>query len=120
MKKSNGDNKRRLKRNHQVRPQAQQRAENGTSSFLLRESKAKPRAPTQPPFPGGLKTQTDGLEQIRKRWEHKQDELEIRWATAQALQAGKDARRKRTIKICSSIASTGVVVLFCIVAWFAA
>lgn len=120
MKKTNAGNKRRRKRNQQVRPQGQQQAEYGASSCLLGESKGKPREPTQPSFPGGLKTQADGLERIRKLWEHKQGELETRWATAQAHQAGKDARRKRAIKIGSSIASAVVVVLLCIVAWFAA
>jgi hypothetical protein len=119
-KKPNAGNKRRRKGKGQARPQAQLQAQKESSGCLLGESKGKPREPTQPPFPDRLKTQPDGLERIRKLWEHKQGELESRWAKAQDHQARQDSRRKRAIIIGSSTASAVLVALLCIVAWFAA
>jgi hypothetical protein len=118
-KKPNVGNNRRRKGKGQARPQAQLQAQKGSSGCLLGESKGTPREPSQPSFPGRLKAQPDGLERIRKQWEHKQGELESRWVKAQAQQAQQNARRKRAIKIGSSIASAVLVALLCIVAWFA-
>lgn len=84
------------------------------------EAKDRRRDPTQMPHFGGLKTQPDGPERIRKMWECKQEELETRWATAQARQAEQRIRRKRAIKIGSSIASAAIPLLLCIAAWIAA
>ena len=119
-KKPNVGNNRRRKGKGQARPKAQPQAQKESFSCLLGESRSKPREPTQPSFPGRLKAEPAGLERIRKQWEHKQGELESRWTKAQAHQAWQNARRKRAIKIGSSIATAILVVLLCIVAWFAA
>ena len=118
-KKSSAGNRRRRNSNGQVRPKVQQQTQMKSSGCLSEESRGKPSVPTQPPFPGGLKTQPDEQERLRKLWEHKQGELETRWATAQAHQAGQDNRRKRAIKIGCSIAGVVLVVLLCTIAWFA-
>jgi hypothetical protein len=107
------------KRNGQVRPQAQQQAQKEGSGGLAGESRGKPFEPIEPPFSPGLKTQPKTQERLCKLWEHKQGELETRWATAQAHQAEQDTRRKRAIKIGCSIAAAVLVVLLCTVAWFA-
>jgi hypothetical protein len=102
-----------------VRPPAQQQAQKGGFDGLVGASRSKPYEPIQPSFPPGQKTQPDGQERLRKLWEHKQGELETRWATAQAHQAAQDTRRKRRIKIGCSIAGAVLIVLLCTVAWFA-
>lgn len=119
-KKFNAGNKRRRRRNGQVRSQAQELAQKESSGRLSAENSAQPCEPIQPPFPGGMKLQPDGQERIRKLWEHKQSELETRWATRQAHQAGQDTRRERAIKIGCSIGGAVLVVLLCTVAWFGA
>jgi hypothetical protein len=118
-KKSNAGNKRRRKGSGQVHPRAQQQAQKKGFGGLEVESRSNPYEPIQPPFPPGPKTHPDGQERLRKLWEHKQGELENRWATAQAHQAAQDTRRKRTIKIGCSIAAAVLVVLVCTIAWFA-
>jgi hypothetical protein len=118
-KKSSAGNRRRRKGNGQVRPPAQQQAKKEGFEGLVGASRRKPYEPIQPSFPPGLKTHPDGQERLRKLWEHKQGELETRWATAQAHQAAQDTRRKRRIKIGCSIAGAVLIVLLCTVAWFA-
>jgi hypothetical protein len=118
-KKFNAGNKRRRKGKGLVRPPAQKQAQKEDFGGLAEESRCKPYEPIQPPFPPGLKTQPDEQERLRKLWEHKQGELETRWATAKAHQAEQEARRKRTIKIGCSIAVAVLVVLVCTVTWFA-
>lgn len=118
-KKFNSGNKRRRKGKGMMRPRAQQQAHKEGLGALAGETRGKPYEPIQPPFPPGLKTQPDGQERIRKLWEHKQAELETRWATAKAHQAEQDTRRKRTTKIGCSIAVAVLVVLVCTVARFA-
>jgi hypothetical protein len=119
-KKSNAGNKRRRKGNGQVRSRAQLPAQKESFDGLAAESSGKPYEPIQPPPPRGLKAQADGQERLRKLWEHKQGELEMRRATAQAHQAGQDTRRKRAVRIGCSIAAAVLVVFLCTVAWFAA
>jgi hypothetical protein len=102
-KKSNAGNKRRRKGNGLVRPPAQQQAQKEGFGGSAGESRGKP----------------DGQERLRKLWEHKQGELETRWATAQAHQAEQDTRRKRAIKIGCCIAVAVLLVLVCTVTWFA-
>ena len=118
-KKSNAGNKRRRKGSGQVRPRAQQQAQKKGFGSLEVESRSNPYEPIRPPFPVELKTQPDGQERLRKLWEHKQSELETRWANAQAHQSAQATRRKRAIKIGCSITAAVLVVLLCAVAWFA-
>jgi hypothetical protein len=119
MKKSSLGNKRRRKGNGQARPRVKQQAQKEDFGGLAGESKSNPYEPIEPPFSSGLKTQPDGQERIRQLWEHKQGELETRWATARARQSAQDIRRKRAIKIGRRIAAAVLVVLLCAVAWFA-
>lgn len=119
-KKSVAGNQRRRRRNGQVRSQAQQLAQKERTRCLSAENGGRPSEPNQPPSPSGLKPLSDGQERIRRLWEHKQGELETRWASAQARQAGQDTRRRRAIKIGCSIGGAVLVVLLCIIAWFAA
>lgn len=118
--KANAGSKRRRKRVGQVRPRVQQQATKQGPGSLVKEVKDRQRDPTQMPHSAEQKTPPDGLERIRKMWEYKQEELETRWATAQAHQAEQRTRRKRAIKIGSSIAGAALALLLCIAAWIAA
>lgn len=119
-KKANAGSMRRRKGYDWVRPPVQQQADKQGPGGSVGENKSNRRGPNPRCYPDGLKTEPDGLERIRKAWEYKQEELEVRWATAQARQAEKNARRNRAIKIGSSVASVVLALLLCIVAWVAA
>ena len=117
-KKSKAGNKGRRKGSGQVCPKVQHQAQKEDFGGLAGETKGKLGEPIHPPFPIGPTIQPDAQERVRKLWEHKQGELETRWASAQAHRAEQAARRKRAIKISRSTAAAVLVVLLCTIAWF--